>query len=316
MAPKGSVASSTTPRGPRQAQGRGTAALRPPNVRWALGARDAPSGNMLQVEINAQELSPLDIRNQEAEVAKYMMHERAWIPFEKIQTENGMALGQSRQLDTKRVTEYVADVIANPRRGPLEDTLAIPTAHRGMCPQYATSRTRFWCPRNCRTRFYVRDVASPFVWPPRARFGTGPLMLFCWHPVFAALSDSAQDLRLLFMGYATSRTHMARCTFFLESDVWFGGAVPCARYTWVSGGVHTDSYATSRTPARWVAILGRMLVSFGAFWCLLVPFGALAYYIYWCLFFWDAFWLFWSCHIVYAIFRVRGRHGTRTKSSA
>jgi hypothetical protein len=161
MAPKRSVARSTTAKGPGEAQGPGTAAVEPANVPWALGARDPPSGNTLQDEIKAHVLTPQDIRVQEAKIAEHMMHERAWIPFEQIQTENGMALGQSRKLDDKRVTQYMAHVMANPKRGPLEDMLAIPTAPTSMCPQYATSRTSFLRPHNCQVGFDVRDIASP-----------------------------------------------------------------------------------------------------------------------------------------------------------
>jgi hypothetical protein len=87
---------------------------------------------ILEDDINEELLSPQDIRNQEAEVQKYVKHERAWIPFGKILTDEGMVMGQSRELDTGRVAKYVRDVIANPKRGPLEDLLAIPTAQRGV----------------------------------------------------------------------------------------------------------------------------------------------------------------------------------------
>jgi hypothetical protein len=88
-------------------------------------------------DVNAAELSPADIQQAEAQVAMYTQEARGWIPFEKIAVDEDMERGQSRQLDNSRVQQYIEHVRNNPKRGPLEDLLAIPTAQRGMFVTYS-----------------------------------------------------------------------------------------------------------------------------------------------------------------------------------
>jgi hypothetical protein len=99
-----------------------------------------PEQNLF-ADMEAEILSPADIREAEQQVTMWSAHPRIWIPFDLVMEDEQMKKGQSRTLDNDRVVRYMAAVQAHTKLGPLEDLLAVPSAQRGM--------------------FVVRDVAYP-----------------------------------------------------------------------------------------------------------------------------------------------------------
>ena len=109
-------------------------------------------------DIADDQLTPAQIRTQEAQVGKWIKHPRQWIPFDKVTPDEGMRLGQSRELDNQRVYDYAVEVRANPKRAPLEDVLAVLTTQRGM--RLVRDFAYPWfVPSNLFQVLFVRDVA-------------------------------------------------------------------------------------------------------------------------------------------------------------